>query len=52
MRVHLFKFNLMRSDGDSEAIEDQEACTGGTLIDGSNEAVLQLLFVLQRYFFV
>lgn len=50
--MDLMKFNLVLGDRDTGAIKDDETRTGGTLVNGTYEAIFEIIgaarFVLQQ----
>lgn len=52
MWVHLLEFELVRGNGNSKTIEDEETRACGSLIDGPDVPILELLFILSRHLLV
>ena len=50
--MDLMKFSLVFGDGHTSAVKDDKTRTGGTLINGTNETVLEVIrataFILQE----
>lgn len=46
MFVDLAEFRLMGGNGNSRAVEDNEARTGRALIDGTDKAILEVIFAV------
>ena len=49
MGVHLLELDLMLGDWGAGAVEDEEAGTRGSLVDGANEPALEFVFILSTY---
>ena len=46
MRIYLLELHLMRCDWSAGAIENQETRACRSLVDGANEELLELIFIL------
>ena len=48
--VDLVKFRLIRSDGNTGTVEDDETRAGGTLVNGTDEPALEEIIALTVFF--
>ena len=46
MWIHLLELHLVGCDWSAGSVEDEEACACGSLVNGSDEPLLELLFVI------